>query len=170
MKIENINRTILWIISSLAMILISQVSKAQNSISLSPTHSIAIDFTAPIEPGSPIEPVIDNSKWLNYHITASSQEPFSITAEITSGSIAEGLQLQLHAGTYNGTGACNPGVPTGNIILTNSPQVIINGIGTCTNEVGINVGHPLTYRLIISNYSLVNSSSSTVNILFTIIQ
>ena len=168
---KNINRTIIQIILGFVLIFLNHVSHAQNSISLTPTNSIVMDFIAPFEPGSPIEDVVDNSKWLNYSVTVTPpQSTVSIKAEITSGSIAEGLQLQLQAGTYNGTGGGNPGTPTGNIILKNTPQAIISNIGTCTTEVGINVGHQLTYTLSISNYSMVKSSSSTVNVLFTISQ
>ena len=94
----------------------------------------------------------------------------SVTAEITSGAISEGLQIQLQAGAYSGTGGGNPGIPAGNMILTNIPQVLISNIGTCNTGIGVNVGHQLTYTLSISDYNSVKSSSSTVNILFTIIQ
>ena len=168
---KNIRLTIVQIILGIVLIFINHVSNAQNSISLSTTNSIVTDFIAPFEPGSPIEPVVDNSKWLNYSVTVTPPEPpVSITAEITSGSISEGLQLQLQAGTYIGTGGGNPGIPTGNIILKNTPQVIISNIGTCNTDVGPNIGHQLTYTLSISNYSIVNSSYSTVNVLFTISQ
>lgn len=165
---KNINRIIIQIILGLALIFIQQEAYAQNSISLSPTQSVALEMTAPSVPGSPIEAVMDQSKWLNYSVTVTPPQPLvSITAEITSGSIAEGLEMQLQAGAYNGTGA-NPGVPSGTIVLTNTPQVIISGIGTCTSEVGIHIGHPLTYTLRIADYSVVKASSATINVLFTI--
>jgi len=115
--------------------------------------------------------VIDNSKWLNYNVTVTPPElPVSITTEITSGAISEGLQIQLLAGDYSGTGGGNPGITSGNLILTNTPQVVISNIGTCNTGFGNNVDHQLTYRLSISDYSVLKSSSSTVNIIFTIMQ
>ena len=159
------------IILGIVFIFINYISNAQNTISLSTSNSIVMDFIAPLEPGSPVESVVDNSKWLNYNVTVTPPEPsVSITAEITSASISEGLQLQLQAGTFNGPGGGNPGTPTGNIILKNTPQVIISNIGTCNTDVGTNLGHQLTYTLSISNYSMVKSSSSTFNVLFTISQ
>jgi hypothetical protein len=155
----------------MVLIFIHLVSNAQNSISLSPTQSVALDFAAPFEPGSPIEAVMDDSKWLNYSVTVTPPEsPVSISAEITSGTVSEGLQIQLQAGAYNGTGGGDPGTTSGNLILTNIPQVLISNIGTCSTGDGVNVGHQLTYTLSISDYNSVKSSSSTVNVLFTITQ
>ena len=77
---------------------------------------------------------------------------------------------QLKAGTFNGTGGGAPGIPAGMLTLSNISQVLINNIGTCNTGIGVNVGHQLTYTLGISNYSALQSSSSTVNILFTITQ
>lgn len=168
---EKIKRTIIQIILSIVLICLHFVADAQNSISLSPINSIAMGFTAPIGPGSPIEPVTDNSKWLNYNITVTPPDPpVSISVEITSGTISGGLQLQLQAGTFNGTGGGAPGIPTGVLTLSNIPQVLINNIGTCNTGIGVNVGHQLIYTMSISNYSALQSSSSIVNILFTITQ
>lgn len=166
---KNINRTIIQIILGFILIFINQVSHAQ-TISLSPTQSVALVMTAPLEPGSPIEAVTDQNKWLNYSVTVTPPASLvSITAHISPGSIAEGLEMQLQAGDYNGT-CTYPGVSTGTIVLTGTPQVIISGIGTCTGELGIDVGHQLTYTLRITDYSLVKASSATVDVLFTITQ
>lgn len=168
---EKIKRTLIPIILCIVLICLYFVADAQNSVSLSPINSIVMHFNTPFNPGSPVEPVIDNSKWLNYNITVTPPDPpVSISVEITSGTIYEGLQIQLQAGSYNGPGGGNPGIPTGNLILKNTPQLIISNIGTCNTGVGVNVGHQLIYTLSISDYSVVKSSSSTVNILFTITQ
>lgn len=168
---NKIKQTVIQIILCVGLIFINQISKAQNSISLSTVNSIVMDFAVPFDPGSSIDPVIDNSKWLNYNITVTPPDlPVSVTAEITSGVISEGLQIQLQAGAYSGTGGGDPGITSGNLILTNIPQVLISNIGTCNTGDGINVGHQLTYTLSISDYSVVKSSFSTMNILFTIIQ
>ena len=166
---KKIKRTIIQIILCIGLICLYFKMDAQNSISLSTINSIVMDFAAPPGPGSPIEPVIDKSKWLNYKVTVTPPELVSITAEITSGAVPEGLQIQIQAGTYSGTGGGNPGIPAGNLILKSVPQVLISNIGTCDTGIGV-YGHQLTYTLSISDYSVVKSASSTVNILFTIIQ
>jgi len=168
---KKIKQTVIQIVLYIVLIFISQISEAQNSISLSTANSIVIDFAAPFDPGNSIDPVMDNSKWLNYNITVTPPDlPVSVTAEITSGTVSEGLQIQLKAGSYSGTGGGNPGTASGNMILTNTPQVLISNIGTCNTGEGVNVGHQLTYTLSISDYNSVKSSSSTINVLFTIIQ
>lgn len=166
-----IKRTIIQIILCIGLIFINHITNAQNSISLSTLNSVVMDFNTPFDPGSPVEPVIDNSKWLNYNVTVTPPDPpVSISVEITSGIISEGLQLQLQAGIYSGTGGGNPGIPAGILTLSSISQVLIDNIGTCNTGRGVNVGQQLTYTLGISDYSVVKSSSSTVNILFTIIQ
>lgn len=168
---KNIRQTIIQIILCIGLIFIHQISKAQNSIFLSTVNSIVMDFATPFDPGNSISPVIDNSKWLNYNIIVTPPDlPVSITAEITSGAISGGLQIQLQAGAYIGSGGGDPGIPSGNLILTNTPQVLISNVGTCNTGVGVGVGHQLTYTLSISDYNSVKYSSSTVNVLFTIIQ
>lgn len=168
---NKIKQTVIQIILCIGLIFINQISKAQNSISLSTVNSIVMDFAVPFDPGHSIDPVINNSKWLNYNITVIPPDlPVSVTAEITSGAIPEGLQIQLQAGAYSGTGGGDPGITSGNLILTNTPQVLISNIGTCNTGGGVNVGHQLTYTLSISDYNSVSSSSSVVNVLFTIIQ
>lgn len=168
---NKIKQTIIQIILCVGLIFINQIATAQNSISLSTVNSIVMDFAVPFNPGNSIDPVIDNSKWLNYNITVTPPElPVSVTAEITSGAISEGLQIQLQAGAYIGTGGGDPGITSGNLILTNIPHVLISNIGSCNTGVGVGVGHQLTYTLSISDYNSIKSSSSTVNVLFTIIQ
>jgi len=167
---NRIKQTVIQIILCIGLIFISQISKAQKSISLSTVNSIVMDFAVPDDPGNSIIPVVDDSKWLNYNITVTPPDlPVSVTAEITSGNIPEGLQIQLQAGAYIGTGGGNPGIPNGTILLKSIPQLLISNIGTCNTGVG-NVGHQLTYTLSITDYSVVKSNTSTVNILFTIIQ
>ncbi|MDO8928794.1 MAG: hypothetical protein Q7W54_07385 [Bacteroidota bacterium] len=168
---NKIKQTVIPFILCFGLIFANQISKAQNSVSLSTVNSIVMDFAVPFDPGNSIDPVIDNSKWLNYNITVTPPDlPVSVTVEITSGAISEGLQIQLQAGAYSGTGGGNPGITSGNLILTNIPKVLISNIGTCNTGIGVNVGHQLTYTLSISDYNSVKSTSSTVNVLFTIIQ
>ena len=167
----NSKQIIIHLILGIGLICLNFSVVAQNSIFISTFNLVVLNFTAPFEPGSPIEPVIDNSKWLNYNVTVSPiQIPVSIAVEIASGTIPEGIQLQVQAGSYIGAGGSHPGISMGNLILKNTSQVLISNIGTCNTGVGINVGHQLTYKMSISDYSNVKSSSSTVNILYTIMQ
>ena len=158
---------ILWIL----LILISGISYAQNSITISNTTSVALYFTTPIDAGLPVNNVSDNSKWLNYTTSVTPPEPtVSITVEIASGFVSNGMELRVEAGTCTGSCEGDPGTPTGQVTVTYEPRVLINNIGTCTTGSGINVGHQLTYSIVITDYALIRASSPTINLLFTISQ
>lgn len=159
------------IILCIALIFINFVTQSQNTVSISSTHSIEMNFTAPVNPGDKISIVTVQDKWLNYDITIISPDPYvSITVEIISGTIPQGIQLQIQAGTFQGAGGGIPGTPSGKLTLSNQPQMIIENIGTCNTGIGAYVGHQLTYTLSISDYAAAKSSLSAVEILFTISQ
>jgi hypothetical protein len=147
------------------------VAQPQNSISISAVNPVEMNFSAPINPGNPIRIITDKSKWLNYNITVDPEDPFvSITVEITSGTIPQGLQLELEASAFQSFGGGSPGTPAGKLTLGSQPQVLIENIGTCNSGTGDYAGHQLTYTFSISDYSIALSSLSSVEILFTITQ
>ena len=159
---------LLWVIFFIAL---SCVSYSQNSVTISNSSTLSLDFASPYNPGSPVINVSDNSKWLNYTVLQTPPEPtFSITAQISSGTNLSGMELRMEAGSYTGSGGGQPGTSAGQIILSTEPQTIIYNIGTCSTGAGINVGHQLTYSLVITNYSQLSASSASINILYTITQ
>ena len=156
----------------LLLVLCGDAASAQlESITVSPESSLDLNFAAPSNSGEPIEPVVDESKWLNYDVALDSTDvAMSISVEISTGDLPDGLQMQLQAGNYSGTTDGHPGSPTGLVTLSPIPQVLINQIGTCDTGSGTAVGHRLTYTLSVVDYSVLKASSSTINILFTITQ
>lgn len=149
----------------------SHVCYSQNSVSISNSSTVSLDLNTPYNPGAAVSNTSDNSKWLNYTILQTPPEPtFSISAQISSGTNLSGMELRMEAGSYVGSGGGQPGISTGQIILSTEPQTIIYNIGTCSTGAGINVGHQLTYSLIITNYSQLRAASASVNILYTITQ
>jgi hypothetical protein len=153
------------------MLLLNSTTYSQNSVSISNSTNVSLDITPPFNPGSPIEIVSDASKWLNYSIQVTPPEPtYSISVEISSGLIPEGMNVYLEAAPYSGFGGGQPGIPTGRITLSNQPQVLIRNIGTCNSGSGTMVGHRLTYSLVITNYSLLGASSPLLNLIYTITQ
>lgn len=145
--------------------------KSQNTVSIYNSNTVLLEFTSPFIAGSPISNISTNTSWLNYTIVHTPPEPtFSIAVEISSGYVSNGLELKIEAGTYEGSGGEQPGIPTGQIIITNEPQVLVYNIGTCSSGSGTDVGHQLTYSLNITNYSQLSAISSTTCLLFTITQ
>lgn len=159
------------IILCIALIFIDFVAQSQNTVSISSTQSIEMNFAAPVNPGDKFSIITDENKWLNYNITLQPDDPtVSITVEIISGIIPQGLQLQLEASTVQGAGGGKPGTPAVKLTLSSQPQVIIENIGTCNTGTGAYFGHQLTYTFSILDYSVSLSSLSSVEILFTITQ
>lgn len=167
LNLYNIPTIVLFLLS----LMFNSTSYSQNSVSISNSNNLSLDIIPPFNPGSPIANASDESKWLNYSILVTPPEPsYSISVEISSGIIPEGVILYLEAAPYSGFGGGQPGTPAGRISLSNQPQVLIRNIGTCNSGSGTMVGHQLTYSLVITNYSLLGASSPQLNLLYTITQ
>ena len=134
---------------------------------------IALTFDLPNEAGAPIgvsANSTDNTKWINYSSSISPTSSFkNISAQITSGLVPDGVELNLQAGIYGGSGQGVLGTPVGLITLNNTAQNIITGIGGAFTGDGINNGHQLTFSLSIDDYGLLDyDNSSTIEVTFTI--
>lgn len=144
---------------------------SQNLITVSNTQAITLGLSPSFEAGAPVSIISDNSKWLNYTILQAPTEPtYSISVQLLSGSIPAGMEVRIKAGQYIGNSRGNPGRPTKQITLINTPQVLINNIGTSYTGSSLNEGHRLFYSIVITNYSALKVSSPTINILYTISQ
>lgn len=113
--------------------------------------------------------------WINYSsIVNSRTEPGrNITVQITSGSVPQGMVLNVAAGQDAGLGDGRMGKSTGSIQLTNKAQNIITGVGSAYTGNGVAKGHQLTYALSLDNVkgayaSLDFNQSNTVAITYTL--
>ena len=160
-------RIIFWIL----LFLISCVSNAQNSISVTNINPIYMDLTSSFNAGLQKSIITDDSQWLNYTTLVHPSDPtISITVEIASGSIPEGLEMQIEASPYMGMSKGKQGTPTGKITVTHIPRVLIDNIGTSYTGSGRNEGHRLTYSFKITDYSKLLSGTTQVYIQYTITQ
>lgn len=135
--------------------------------------NITLSLTPPSEAGRPLTvgaAGTNNSKWLNYSSAIAPAAPArTVTAQVTSGAVPNGLNLLLQASSYSGGGAGTTGSPVGQVTLNNTAKTIISGIGGSYTGNGANNGHRLTYTLAISDYAQLNYSQSTnLQITFTI--
>ena len=108
--------------------------------------------------------------WLNYTCSIAPDSPSkNLSAQIVSGSVPAGLELQLMVHSYSGSGQGEFGTPIHKISLQHNPQNIISNIGGSFTNKGINNGHKLEYSLGVTNYKLLDAeSSNTLIIVFTI--
>ena len=88
--------------------------------------------------------------WINYSsIRYSPTDPTrSISAQIAEGFFPDLRQVYLSASPYSGSGGGNLGTPTGEVILSSYPQVIISGIGSSYTGDGAFNGHNLRFSIV----------------------
>lgn len=112
----------------------------------------------------------DHQLWLNYTCSIAPDSPSkNLTAQIISGSVPGGIELQLAVSEYSGSGSGKFGIPLSKISLESYPQNIISNIGGSYTNKGINNGHKLEYSIRVTNYKLLDAeSSNTLIIVFTI--
>ena len=144
-------------------------SSAGTSISLGPD--------APTEAGEALDfsEETNSDIWINYSsIIGSKTEPSrDITVQITSGKVPEGLELTAIAAKDAGMGDGSMGTPTAKIILDNSAQEIIKGVGSAYTGNGVSKGHQLTYQLALNekkgSYAKLDfDNSNTLAITYTL--
>jgi hypothetical protein len=116
--------------------------------------------------GSPITISNNTFKWINFTSSVAANSYRTITAQITSGSIPNGVALKLTISPASG-GMGTLGTNLSPIILTNSPQPIIQNIGGAYTGQGNN-GYNLKYEFIILDYSQLRAGNTSISILFTI--
>ncbi|NQU85292.1 MAG: hypothetical protein HQ541_05985 [Mariniphaga sp.] len=134
--------------------------------------NITLVLTGNTEAGLPISAsdASNNNLWINYTSSLATGSPNrSVSVQVASGSIPSGVALSLYASSDSGNGDGSMGSPTGTLNVTNSPQVLISGIGRCYTGNGQNRGHRLNYSLSISDYNELNFiESATIQIAFTL--
>lgn len=159
----------------------------QNTVSIAASGAVVLNFVKPWNAGDPVLQVTHDENWLNYNITATSGENFSVMVQLES-ALPNGLQLKIVAGTIQGaTGSMNtpaqrgsnyndapagdsPGIPATPVTLSLAPQVLVYNIGSFDTGIGAFVGHKLTYTISISDYSNLRANSSDINVLYTLTQ
>lgn len=142
-----------------------------NNMSVTDRSSVSIDMNALIAAGVHSEKIVDNSQWINYSLFVSPSEPLSsISVELSSGNIPNGMELYIQAGHNTGSGRGKLGRPTGKIRVDNVPKVLISDIGTSFTGNGKHQGHRLILSMVITDFSLLQPGDYTIYILYTLKQ
>lgn len=112
----------------------------------------------------------NESLWINYSSALRNlRSSRSIVAEISNGTIPDGILIYLKASNYAGTGKGHHGNPTDKINLTNQPKPIITEIGSCYTGDGINNGHLLSFSIEVTDYSKMRATEELdFTVLYTI--
>lgn len=133
------------------------------------SSTISLSMSTPKEAGlMEIKTFADNVKWINYSSATESSKRRGIFVQLSGGSIPSGTELFISAGnSVSGAGVLGFG---GSVSITNTPKLLINSIGGAFTGNGVNMGHPISYKLeIIDMGKLDVDESQTVTISFTIV-
>ncbi|WP_341227338.1 hypothetical protein [uncultured Arcticibacterium sp.] len=124
-------------------------------------------LTAPSEAGNGItNQTTNSSKWINFTSAVTPGYTRAISANY-SGTALSGLDIIMEIASHSGGGAGARGNSVSSIILSNSSQTIISGIGGAYTGNGINNGYNLTYSLDVTDFSLLRNASKSLTVVFT---
>ncbi|AWV98881.1 hypothetical protein DJ013_12140 [Arcticibacterium luteifluviistationis] len=127
----------------------------------------SLDLTSPNEAGDGIKNQTTNAtKWINFTSAVDLNTSRKISAQL-SGATLSGLDLKLGISHYSGSGAGTLGSSISSIILGDTPQTIINGIGGAYTGDGIYNGYNLIYSLEVADFSMLRNASKSFSIVFT---
>jgi hypothetical protein len=134
--------------------------------------NVYLTLEAGSETGQPVtvKGSIHDELWINYtSCLTSGGSSRSVSVQVASGTIPDGVQLILSPSGFSGSGKGTHGIPVGEVILSQTPQTLISGIGRCFTGDGQKNGHKLSYSLRISDYQSLNiEESSNIQIAFTL--
>lgn len=108
--------------------------------------------------------------WINYSSAIGKYSPSrSIVAQISDGTLPQGLVLYVQASNYSGTGDGILGFSAGKVVLGNEPRQVITGIGSGYTGNGVGNGHLLNFWVDITDMEEVTTIESTdFTILYTL--
>lgn len=135
-------------------------------------NSIEFSLEAASEPGG--EPDIQKNSnktlWINYSSALSSgQNKRNIKAQITNGTIPDGVSLFMEISDYTGTTHLNHGNSSGRIKIDGIQKTIISNIGNCFTGDGTGYGHEIDFSIEISSISeIAASDQNEFTVMYTI--
>jgi len=148
--------------------LVSVLSNNSKSIVLQPAipdeAGLVLDFSSTRK----------SDAWINYSsiLPGNGSRSRSLSAKINQ-EMPPGLHLKISVSGDASQGVGKQGVPAGEIILSNTYQPVITGIGSGYTGAGLNKGHLLTYSLELGepeNYGdLMQQEDLTFTVIFTLI-
>ena len=131
---------------------------------------VQLALRAPDEAGAPLESVSSEDHWLNYTLSLPNGAPSKQLLVQTDGTtLPPGVDLTLTAAAATPRDYGNPGTPTGEVVLSANPAVLLQNLTGYATGNGTNLGHRLVYRLRVQDYAQLDvDQNTTVVVLFTI--
>jgi hypothetical protein len=133
--------------------------------------SLGLPKSAGDKPGENADSKDDNS-WLNYSCSLKYRGSYrKVYAQITSGSVPEGLAIDLEVKNLTKSGKGKWGRRySSSVRLSNQPQVVVNRIGGGCTRRGRTFGHQLIYELKLTDIDelVVDDAKTYLTITYTI--
>jgi hypothetical protein len=140
-----------------------------SEIDIEPAGDISLSLENSSKPGSAFHSSTNSSKWVNYTSSLSLNENSKRIAAQLSGVLPDGVELIVIAKNCSGIGRGQMGISTGEVKLSEEPQIIISGVGACYTGNGEGNGHNLEYRLQVNAIkSLSSNESNSILVIYTI--
>jgi len=140
-------------------------------INYSVNLSLGLPETAGAKPGE-VDETMDDNSWLNYSCSLRHKGGSrKVYAQITSGSVPEGINLELEVKNLKSPGKGKWGKRyKETTILSNQPQVVVYRIGGGCTKRGKSFGHQLIYRLKLADINdlAVKEPKTVLTITYTI--
>lgn len=121
--------------------------------------------------GSPVIHQTNNQEfWINYSSALGRfSQNRSIVAQVTGGTLPQGLDLYIKAANYSGNGDGYTGISAGKVKIGFDPRPVITGIGSAYTGNGIGNGHRLNFEIDISQMEKITANESIdFTILYTL--
>ncbi|MBN2639633.1 MAG: hypothetical protein JXR65_11175 [Bacteroidales bacterium] len=162
-------------IIGLIIFLISIQSKsfAQISFSVSNNQTRYLELVPFYENNYSKTQIINFSQWINYTTLVNYLEPdFTINIQMITSRVPLGLSLTAEAGSYHGFSKSNTGTSSGKEIISNTKaaKILLENIATCYTGSGYGEGHKVNLTFSVPNRINTDTSSYTINIIYTIMQ
>lgn len=105
-----------------------------------------LTFAVPIEAGTAIGAVTNNTSWINYTSIIAGEETNKVSVILSGTAVPAGTTLKVVAAAHAGTGDGTYGTPTSSAVtLSTTARDLITAIGSCYTGTGNENGHQLTY-------------------------
>lgn len=142
-------------------------------LDLEGSTAVTLAPTAPAEAGDALSfaSSTNSNIWVNYSSIVGTNETRNVTAQITSGSVPEGVNLKVAAAADAGQGKGTVGATAGTVNLSSTAQSVITGVKSCYTGNGTSKGHNLTYTLELSSdddYAKLVQGSTNLTITYTL--
>jgi hypothetical protein len=162
-------RTVYTISIFLVLIIMNAPAKAQNILDVSDKEPKYIDLIPVYANSFSKSETVNFTQWINYTTLMGYLKPeYSVNVQLVSKRIPLGMKMYIKAAPYHGISKGDFGIPTGRKKLSQTAQTLIDNITTSYTGSGRGEGHRISLSVFIPDRLKEDSTSYTVNLIYTL--